>query len=113
MSLNRFARKIDVNQPAIVEALRSAGARVWVLSKPFDLLVGFKGRFTVLEVKATKRVRKDQQHQTDEIHTCQAVGLPVHRVHNVDEAMAAVGLTYSIPNRAPCTPPVVADLSRL
>lgn len=90
MSLNRFAKRVDANQPEIVQALRNAGCRVWVLSKPFDLLVGFRGRFTVLEVKATKRVRRDQQHQTDEIATCQAGGLPVYRVESVDQALATV-----------------------
>jgi hypothetical protein len=92
VSINRYARKIDVNQPAIVDALRTAGARVWLLSRPFDLLVGFRGRFTVLEVKATKRVRKDQQHQTDELLDCQAGGLPVYRVESVEAALQAVGL---------------------
>ena len=93
MTLNRYAKRVDSNQVEIVAALRKAGCRVWVLSKPFDLLVGLRGRFTVLEVKATKRVRKDQQHQTDEIHDCQACGLPVHRVESVEQALAAVGLT--------------------
>ena len=108
MSLNRYARKIDANQPEIVQALRSVGARVWVLSKPFDLLVGHMGRFTVLEVKATHRLRKDQQHQTDEIHDCQAGGLPVYRVESVEQALAAV-----IQHRAADSPAAVADLSRL
>lgn len=92
MSLNRYAKRIDVNQPEIVSALRKAGARVWLISKPFDLLVGVRGRFTVLEVKATNRVRKDQQHQTDEIMECQAGGLPVYRVESPAEALKAVGL---------------------
>jgi hypothetical protein len=93
MSLARFAKKRDLNEATIVQALRSAGARVWQLDRPFDLLVGLRGRFTVLEVKSTKRPRKDQQHQTDEIRDCQADGLPVHRVQTPAEALAAVGLT--------------------
>lgn len=103
MSLNRFAKRIDRNQPEIVQALRSAGARVWHINRPFDLLVGYRGRFTVLEVKSTKRVRKDQQHQTDEIATCRAGGLPVYRVESVDDALRVV-----IPHRAADSPAAVA-----
>jgi len=90
MSLNRFAVKRDANEPEIVHALRSVGAKVWHLNQPFDLLVGFRGRFTVLEIKATKRVRKDQKRQTDEIADCQAGGLPVYRVENDVEALKAI-----------------------
>jgi len=108
MSLNRYARKIDLNQPEIVQALRAVGARVWVLSKPFDLLVGFRGRFVVLEVKSTRRTRKDQQHQTDEIHDCQAGGLPVYRVESVEQALAVLN-----PPRAADSPAAVASLARL
>ena len=92
MSLARFAKKRDANEAEIIAALRSAGARVWVLDRPFDLLVGLSGRFTVLEVKSTKRVRKDQQHQTDELHAAQACGLPVYRVQTPEDALQAVGL---------------------
>ena len=86
----RRAKKIDVNQPEIVQALRKAGARVWVLSQPFDLLVGRSGRFTALEVKQSTRLRKDQQHQTDELHDCQAMGLPVYRVTTAEQALEVV-----------------------
>lgn len=51
----RRAAKIDANQPAIVKALRSAGARVQSLASVGkgcpDLLVGFGGKNLLLEVK--------------------------------------------------------------
>ena len=94
MSLARFSKRRDKAEPAIVEALQAAGAKVWRLDRPFDLLVGRAGRFTVLEVKSTRRVRKDQQAQTDELHACQAGGLPVYRVHTPAEALQAVGAIH-------------------
>ncbi len=51
----RQAARIDSNQPAIVKALRSAGARVQSLAAVGkgcpDLLVGFGKRNLLLEVK--------------------------------------------------------------
>ena len=91
MSLSRFAKRRDLSEPEIVAALRKAGARVWHLDRPFDLLVGLSGRFTVLECKSGKRVRKDQQHQTDELLAAQAMGLPVYRVTTPEEALKAIG----------------------
>lgn len=46
-----FARKRDANEPEIIEALEAAGASVFVLDKPLDLLVGFRGETFLLEVK--------------------------------------------------------------
>lgn len=91
MSLSRYAKKRDSSEPEIVKALRAAGCRVWQLDRPFDLLVGFRGRLTVLECKTGKRVRKDQQHQTDELLESQAMGLPVYRVTTPDEALKTLG----------------------
>lgn len=38
MSINRFARKADTVQAAIVEELRKAGVAVVIIGKPVDLL---------------------------------------------------------------------------
>ncbi len=51
----RRAAKIDVNQPAIVDALRKAGATVQSLAAigkgcP-DLLIGYVGKTALIEVK--------------------------------------------------------------
>ena len=92
MSLSRFAKKRDTAEPDIVKALCSAGARVWKLDRPFDLLVGHRGRFLVYEVKSnTRKPDPRQKKQTDELKAAQAGGLPVHLVRTVDEALAALG----------------------
>lgn len=49
----RHAARVDQNQAAIVSALRGAGASVWIIGLPVDLVVGVGGRHTVLvEVKS-------------------------------------------------------------
>jgi hypothetical protein len=47
----RYAARVDQNQDQIVSALRAAGAYVWVISLPVDLLVGYKGHTFLVEVK--------------------------------------------------------------
>ena len=47
----RRAARIDTNQPAIVAALEAIGAHVYYIKRPVDLLVGFRRRNILLEVK--------------------------------------------------------------
>ena len=47
----RYAAKIDANKEQIVSALRAAGAYVWDLKLPVDLLVGYNGYTVLLEIK--------------------------------------------------------------
>ena len=37
----RHAARVDANQIQIVSALRAAGAYVWIIGLPVDLLVGY------------------------------------------------------------------------
>jgi hypothetical protein len=58
----RYAARVDANQDQIVSALRSAGAYVWIIGLPVDLLVGYKGHTFLVEVKngSKKRLTKLQ-----------------------------------------------------
>jgi len=53
----RYAARVDSNQAAIVQALRDAGAYVWIIGLPVDLLVGYKDRTLLMEVKTTSKKR--------------------------------------------------------
>jgi len=53
----RHAKRTDANQEAIVKALRDAGAFVWVISLPVDLLVGYKSHTFLVEIKTGARKR--------------------------------------------------------
>ena len=53
----RHAARVDANQQAIVAALRAAGAYVWIIGLPVDLLVGYKGHTFLVEIKRTAKSR--------------------------------------------------------
>lgn len=90
MSLNRFAKKRDSAEPAIIDALERAGFHVWQRDEP-DLLVrkdGWApGVMQGLEVKSTKRKRYDQPGQDAFLR---ATGTPV--VRTPLEALRVLGV---------------------
>jgi hypothetical protein len=47
----RRAARVDQNQAQVVSALRAAGAYVWIIGLPVDLLVGYKGHTFLVEIK--------------------------------------------------------------
>jgi hypothetical protein len=47
----RYAARVDANQEQIVLALRAAGAYVWIIGLPVDLLVGYKNHTFLVEIK--------------------------------------------------------------
>jgi len=53
----RYAARVDANQAQIVSALRAAGAYVWIIGLPVDLLVGYKGHTFLVEVKNGSKKR--------------------------------------------------------
>jgi hypothetical protein len=51
MGLARWGNARDTNEKAIIEALVAIGCTVFQLDRPCDLLVGYRGRNFLLEVK--------------------------------------------------------------
>jgi len=47
----RRAARVDANQDQVISALRAAGAYVWIIGLPVDLLVGHKGHTFLVEIK--------------------------------------------------------------
>lgn len=101
MTLNRYAKKRDAAEPAIIEALGLAGWHVWQIDEPCDLLCWKPalgpGNFKTLEVKTgrgkTLAIAKDKrrQAQTNFIST---TGTPI--VRTPIEALRAIGATETI-----------------
>jgi hypothetical protein len=58
----RYAARVDKNQAEIVKALRDAGAYVWIIGLPVDLLVGYKGHSFLVEVKDGSKKRSRYHH---------------------------------------------------
>ena len=94
MTLARFAKKRDANEAEIVQALREAGALVHPLDRPVDLLVGFRGAWTLLEVKRPKGAVGEQQAIFMAI--CEDRKLPAAVVRSPGEALEAIGAVYTI-----------------
>jgi hypothetical protein len=53
----RYAARVDANQAEIVKVLRDAGAYVWIIGLPVDLLVGFKNTTFLVEIKDGSKKR--------------------------------------------------------
>ncbi len=53
----RYAARVDANQDAIVSALRAAGAYVWIVGLPVDLLVGYRNHTYLVEIKTDAKQR--------------------------------------------------------
>jgi hypothetical protein len=51
----RYAARTDENQAAIVKALRDAGAYVWIIGLPVDLLVGYGNHTWLMELKRNSK----------------------------------------------------------
>ncbi len=85
--------KLDANQNAIVDGLRSAGVSVQSLATVGDgcpdLLCSWRGRLTVLEVKNPKRSTKLTAKQSAWRAKWDAA-CPVPVVETLDEALRAV-----------------------
>lgn len=85
--MRRAARRDD-NETEIVKALRKAGAYVCYLNQPADLLIGYKGRSILLEVKdgskppSARKLTPNEQKFHDEW-----TGGPLHVVTCIAEAL--------------------------
>ena len=85
-----YARRVDGNQPEIVQALRCVGASVTHLHTVGhgvpDILVGFRGVTYLMGIKTTKgRLTRDEKRWIND--WCGQVAV----VRSVDEALATVG----------------------
>jgi hypothetical protein len=87
--------RVDANQPAIVEALRKAGAVVQSLSRigegcP-DLLVGYRGRTILMEVKDDSQPPSKRLLTEDELKwQGRWCGSVVRNVGSVEAALRAL-----------------------
>lgn len=91
----RYAAKTDDNQAEIVSALRMAGASVQSLAAVGkgvpDLLVCFRTKLHLLEIKDGAKVPSARLLTTDQLAWHAKWQGPVSIVHSIDEALRAVG----------------------
>lgn len=87
MSMPRRAAKRDASEKEIVAVLRQCGFSVYLMERPVDALVGFRGRMWLVEIKSGhkgygKALNKNQQAFADEWR-----GTPIVVLHDAQEAM--------------------------
>ena len=89
----RLKARVDKNQTEIVMALRAAGAKVLLLHQKGqgcpDLLVGFRGRLLLMEVKS-----KGGRLTTDELYFYDIWMEYMVVVYSIDDALKAIGADY-------------------
>ena len=88
----RHAARVDANQGQVVSALLAAGAIVEVIGLPTDLLVGFRWKLFLLEVKDGAKVKSAQKKTPlQERIFSKFAGYPVKLVDSPESALRAIG----------------------
>lgn len=90
MGAPKYGLQKDDNQPEIVTALRAIGCSVVVMHAPCDLLVGWRGRTMLLEVKDGKKRPSRRKLTTDQTLFVAEWRGHCAVVESVDQAIAAV-----------------------
>jgi hypothetical protein len=85
----RYAARVDANQEQIVSALRAAGAYVWIIGLPVDLLVGYKGHTFLVEIKTNSKKRFTKL-QTDFFENWS--GSTLSRIDSPEAALRMIGV---------------------
>ena len=87
MAQKQYANKRDANEAEIIDALKAYGASVIQMDK-IDLIVGYKGKTHVMEVKnplTSWTVQPSQQRMINDW-----VGSPIHIVTTKEQAINIV-----------------------
>jgi hypothetical protein len=85
----RRAARVDANQTQVVSALRAAGAYVWIIGLPVDLLVGYDNKTYLVEIKdgPSKPLTRLQQDFFGK--WC---GGGLHRINSPEDALKMIGV---------------------
>ena len=87
----RRAKRRDGNEAAIVAALEKVGAFVIRLDEPVDLLVGYRNRWLLLEVKDPKGRNRLEDSQRKFFARLEGTALSAWVVRDELEALTAIG----------------------
>lgn len=84
----RYAARVDANQEQVVSALRAAGAYVWIIGLPVDLLVGYNDETFLFELKTDSK-KKLTKLQLDFFEKWK--GASLHRINGPEDALRIIG----------------------
>jgi hypothetical protein len=85
----RRAARVDANQAQVVSALRAAGAYVWIIGLPVDLLVGYNGQTFLVEIKDGPNKSLTRLQQDFFGNWC---GGGLHRINSPEDALRMIGV---------------------
>lgn len=93
-----YKKRTDANQSEIVSALRKVGASVLDLSKVGhscpDLLVGFRGKNYLLEIKDGAKKPSARKLRDNQVEFFAAWLGQVAKAESVDDALRAIGAIH-------------------
>jgi len=84
----RHAARVDANQTQVVSALRAAGAYVWIIGLPVDILCGYRNHTFLIEIKSDNKKKLTKLQQEFFEHW---IGGTLCRVDNAEAALRAIG----------------------
>ena len=84
----RHAARVDANQTQVVSALRAAGAYVWIIGLPVDILCGYRNHTFLIEIKTDHKKKLTKLQQEFFEHW---IGGTLCRVDNAEAALRAIG----------------------
>ncbi|MBB3947072.1 hypothetical protein GGQ73_003036 [Rhizobium skierniewicense] len=87
-SIARRAAKRDIAEPEIRAALEAFGMSVFSLNEPIDLLVGFRGKTHLVEVKTGHKGYAKALNDNQQAFANEWRGSAVVTLHSRDEAIA-------------------------
>ena len=92
----KTAARVDSNQPEIVSALRKIGAYVLPvhqLKNAFDILVGYKKKLFIMEIKDGSKTPSQRKLTEGELkckNQFESVGITYHVIESVEQALLTV-----------------------
>lgn len=86
----RRAARVDNNQAAIVDALRSVGVFVEIIGKPLDLLICHRGEFALMECKCPNPDGGDHPLTKEQVEFIARCPGRIHVAHSAEEAVRLV-----------------------
>ena len=87
-SMKRHGNKRDLIEKGVVEALRKAGATVYLTDKPFDSVVGFRGVTHLVEFKDPKIQGWKSEYTKDQLKFMEGWrGSPVITLRSMEDAV--------------------------
>ena len=89
-AIARRRTRRDDNEPEIIEAFLDAGATVYVMDKPLDLLVGIHGHNILVEVKDGSKPPSRRQLTKDEDQFMMTWKGSCHVIDTADDARALI-----------------------